>query len=278
MSYITAIIVSKDRACQLDALLQSIDKYAPGIFKAHIIYKSSNQSYQDGYNKMIEGRIYYNTPLAWWPEITFKSTILSAVEFGQSYDNSLCCELLTDDSIYFRPFTFNDSTLKDFFNTHNCKSFAPRCGFNTQQQCHWAPIFQKKIEPVYEDENIIKWKFSEHDYGTDYGRPISLDGNIHPIDVLYESMINNQWNWCGGLDAMNTEPFQPYISSYKHSILTNIPANSTHGAIADNWGKHYAYSFEELNAMFLKGYRLDIDNIDFSNVIGGHQEFEFKWK
>lgn len=268
---ITAVIVSKDRACQLDALLQSIEKYAPGIFDIHIMFKTSNEEYLGGYQILWQ---------RWWDkvelhkEITFKDTLCHIVKNSKS----LCCQLLTDDSLWFRPFTFTDEELFTFFCEYNCWSFAPRCGFNTQQQCHWSPIFQDKIEPVRDFGNVIMWDFTKHSYATDYGRPISLDGNIHPREMLLEEMIKHDWNWCGGLDALPLDRFKPYLASYKESCMVNIPMNSTHGAIADNWGKFHSYTFEELNQRFLDGQRIDIDSMNFDSIIGGHQELPLKFK
>lgn len=266
---ICAIIVSKDRACQLDALIQSMNKYAPGIFDINIIYKQSNDFYQAGYNRLSD--LTEDEDINWIYEDTFRTSIIQAVQNS----DSKCCILLTDDSIFFDDFTFNDITLFSFFEQYNCKTFSPRCGFNTKQQCHWEPIFQREIEPIYDLNDIIIWDFMQHDFSTDYGRPVSLDGNIHPRELLLDSMINSEWTWCSALDGMNREKFLPHMASYKHSILTNVPVNSTHGAIANNWGKYYTFTFEELNQAFLDGKRININKLDFSKVNGAHSEIEY---
>ncbi len=268
---IHAMVVSKDRACQLDALLQSIYKYAPNIFNIDVVYKYSNSFYADGYAKLIRLPQHQHYDIKWIPENTFRDSVIQSVEES----NSSCCALLTDDSIFFDFFPISDHMLSSIFETRNCKTFSPRCGFNTKQQCHWEPIFQKEIEPVWENNSLVMWDFTKHDYSTDYGRPVSLDGNINDRRTLLEMMKTNDWNWCGGLDGMNTGPLQPYMMSYKKSILTNIPVNSTHGSYATNWGKFYTFTFEELNQAFLDGKRININKMDFSNVIGGHQEIEY---
>ena len=44
------IILSKDRACQLDLLLQSIDKNMPELISPTVLYRSSSANFDAGYN------------------------------------------------------------------------------------------------------------------------------------------------------------------------------------------------------------------------------------
>lgn len=261
-----AIIVSKDRACQLDALLQSIVKYAPQL-QPYIIYTASSPKYLDAY-RIVQAE--YNW-CHFYLEDGFKNTIMQAL----TENNSKCVCLLTDDSIFYNNLLYTDNSLNEMFQRTKCWTFSPRCGLNTQQQCHWMPIFQEPIEIIYQEDNMMMWNFTKHSYSNDYGRPVSLDGNINSREKLVPQMSVENWNWCGGLDGICTEPFLPYMSSYKHSILTNIPVNSTHGNKTDNWGKFVNQSFEELNNKFLSGLRVNIEKMDFSHVIGGHQEIEY---
>ncbi len=49
---INAIIFSKDRALQLRLLLYSIEKNSPLTFKLNVIYKYSDDSFKEGYEKV----------------------------------------------------------------------------------------------------------------------------------------------------------------------------------------------------------------------------------
>ena len=51
---IDTIIFTKDRACQLDLLLQSIVKNGNNLFNINILYEASSQEYKDGYLKVSE--------------------------------------------------------------------------------------------------------------------------------------------------------------------------------------------------------------------------------
>ena len=51
---INAIILSKDKACQLDLLLTSIQRNSSNLFNVKVVYESSNNSFEQGYDKVKE--------------------------------------------------------------------------------------------------------------------------------------------------------------------------------------------------------------------------------
>ena len=64
---INALVLSKDRACQLRLLLESIKKYASGFFnEIRVIYTGSNSLYEEGYKKLQSENILHN--LSWQKE------------------------------------------------------------------------------------------------------------------------------------------------------------------------------------------------------------------
>ena len=57
---INAIILSKDRACQLELLIRSISRKCKNLFNIKVIYEHSNYSFELGYNKLKEDLYYEN--------------------------------------------------------------------------------------------------------------------------------------------------------------------------------------------------------------------------
>jgi hypothetical protein len=55
---IKLIIWSRDRACQLETLLTSIEEFAPDIFDIETIWSYSANSYLLGYNKLLKKNIF----------------------------------------------------------------------------------------------------------------------------------------------------------------------------------------------------------------------------
>ena len=80
---INALIVSKDRACQLRLLLESIKLNADNFFnQILIIHKGSNFLYEEGYRKLQAEKILPN--LAWQAEQDFVSDFKNAMLVSDS--------------------------------------------------------------------------------------------------------------------------------------------------------------------------------------------------
>lgn len=254
------VIFSKDRAAQLDLLIQSIYKFVcnPNIF---VIYKYSEEKYQTAYN--ILSNKYSNIILI--KEYELREELIDIID---ELDRTTC--LCTDDSVFFRelPKINYEQLLID----NNCNSFSTRSGLNTLQQCHWKPIFQKPINNLSTDHNFLKWKWSEHDYRTDYGRPMSIDGNIFLSSKLHKILKETNWDNPRNLDAIMHDDFGEHIMSFHHSVLTCIPWNLVAPGNADNYGLFHKHHQSDINNNYLNGKTIQLDKLDFSNVYSSHIE------
>lgn len=263
---INYLIYSKDRASQLDLLLRSIDKYATNI-NTIILYKTSNNDFQLGYNKLIAQCDKYHSAPTIIPESDFRRDTIELVKNHP-------CELfglLTDDSIFYRDLRYTSNELFQLMLVNNCHSFSFRNGLNTKLQCHYQPIYSE-LECSHINNDIIMWDTSRYSYGTDFGRPVSIDGNIFNYNNLLKTLTEFEWQCPRTLDGVNTKYLGPKMMAFNHSIVVNLPWNLTVGGNADNWGKYYSYSLVELNDRWLKGQKIDLDSIDCSNIISSHQE------
>lgn len=268
---INYIIHSKDRACQLDLLLQSIEKYGNDQIACAVIYKATTPAFDDGYNKLFENCS--KSLLLARREQNFRDDTLDLL----IYSPSRLFGFFTDDTVLFRPLRYTSNELYDLMVEQKCKSFSLRNGLNTELQCHYQPIYEK-LELLYNKDGIIKWDTSKYRYDRDFGRPMSIDGNFFTYNELVPTLIEFPWKCPRTLDGVNTDYIRPYMMAFDHSIAVNLPLNLTAGGYADNWGHFYQYSLEELNQRFLDGQRIDLDKIDFSNVVSSHQERELFFK
>ena len=82
---INALILSKDRACQLRLLFDSIKKYAPNLFnQITVIYIGSDDEFRQGYDKLISQEVLPN--LVWQKEKDFVQDFIDFFEeFFQLY-------------------------------------------------------------------------------------------------------------------------------------------------------------------------------------------------
>lgn len=89
---INCLIFSRDRACQLDALLQTIDRYAP-MLKPTVLFRASNRDFAEAYDLIWRPGMFRDDlrtlePFAWWVRTLVKG-------FGDTV-----CFLVDDDLFY----------------------------------------------------------------------------------------------------------------------------------------------------------------------------------
>ena len=94
---IDCLIFSKDRACQLDALLQTIDRHAP-MLRPTILYSWSDRRYHEGYRLLRLQRA--GSGIEWIAQPAADTfALLTRYLVGQS---ELVC-LLVDDDLFYAP-------------------------------------------------------------------------------------------------------------------------------------------------------------------------------
>ena len=66
--------------------------------------------------------------------------------------------------------------------------------------------------------------------------------------------------------------------AYKTSALINSPNNIVNTTFQNISGEKFNFTPKELNDKYLSNQIIDFDLLDFSNIVGCHQELEFKFK
>jgi hypothetical protein len=274
LNKIKYVILSKDRACQLDLLLRSIDKNMPDLIEPMILYRASTAEFEDGYH-YIQEKCYNCTPIFLREIEGFRSDVIDA----SCYDGYELTGILTDDTVFFKNPSKSYSEILDFMKKYNCQSFSTRIGKNTNEQCHYRHEAIPDLIIEKEENGMFWFDSSKYRYDINFGRPISLDGHFHFTGPLLETMVNTSWNCPRTLDGMDTSRVGPRIACFNESITVSIPVNLTcDGRVPDNFGHFYSYSLEELNNRFLNGQVIDMGKIDFSKVNMSHMEFPLFFK
>jgi hypothetical protein len=161
----------------------------------------------------------------------------------------------------------------------NC--FSLRLGLNTVN-CYTMQKLNKlnnhNTHNFYYDvdliEPVISWKVAD---GTnDYAYPMSLDGHIFKTEYIK--------NLCEILEYTNPNLFEAFlsnftkpemiISSYKNSKLVNSPINRVQETFQNLSGMKYKYSIEDLNEMYLDGLILNLEKMNFNEILAPHQEIQ----
>lgn len=266
---IQTICFSKDRASQLRLLLISIARNSPNVFNLNILYKSSNEDYDRAYKKLQEENII--SGINWIPETNFKQ---QTIELLESQSEFSC--FFTDDDIIYRPFSITEITDK-LKSDNDVFCFSLRLGTNVT----WCYTMNaSNVLGDYTDEgNTIKWEWSKR--YLDFGYPLSVDGHIFRTkEILKLSKaisFHNPNTFEGNLQIFDNYP-KEFMTSFKESVLVNSPSNIVNDTHPNLNGNKFSYTQQELNEKFLQGLNIDLDSIDFSKIIGCHQELEFKFK
>ena len=269
---INYIIYSKDRACQLDLLLRSIDKFADGKIGCTVLCKTSNSDFVEGYKKLSKNK--YRCLKSLIPEMNYRYDTLLLIKDNQSE----LFGFFTDDTVLYRPFEIDTDEIYQTMKDNKCYSFSLRSGLNITEQCHYRQEGYIKPEYIYNKDNLLIWDTTKHSYGTNNGRPMSIDGNFFTYEELYKTLTKYDFKCPRTLDGIDTFYIRPNMMSFKESIAVNLPVNlSADGNIPDNFSHFYHFSLESLNKQFLEGKVIDLDNLDFSNIHMSHHELEFKF-
>jgi len=238
------IILSKDRAAQLDSLLRSVrDHFHIPHGAVHVLHKASAEPFERGYDLLKRHGILPDTH--WHAERDFRADILALL--GALPRMSLVM-ILVDDDIVFRD--FSDRALIEAFQPHHLfiSLRASRDYRDTQ------PHFMRT-------EPCLEWRWRQRlPKRQVWNYPFSLDGNIFDRDVLLRLMATLDFKAPNSLEkalhrakrrlslVMRGRALAP-----TQAVIYNNPLNK----VQSEWSTWNAgISADEINARFLAGERI----------------------
>ncbi|MDR1720330.1 MAG: hypothetical protein LBR67_09485 [Dysgonamonadaceae bacterium] len=271
---IETVIFSRDRAMQLDLLLQSINRHdIDKRLNVNVLFSASEDAYRAGYallrekyrnTSWIEEKEYSkphlqsNFDVLYWHNLywllKYKRLRRNKTDFRAALIKLLAESeakhiiFLTDDSVFYR-----DIILPD--RLQNIESFSLRHGANLSGG-------------VYETTgDWISWDVYENDFATDWGYPFSVDGHIYPKDkllhIINKILFNNPNTLEGNVACYVGEKrlFQRVFAN-EQSCLAGFELNRVQTVARNN---NLEISQKLLNDYYLDGYTLNI-NYDKENV------------
>ena len=269
---LSSIIFSRDRASQLHLLLDSLSKnfFLSGT---NVIYKYTDEEHKLGY-EMVQKSFPGYEGVNWVREEDFQKDTLDTVDKSE---NLVC--FFTDDDIFYRPIHVDIDDIKELFDSVEnigCLSF--RLGENTTIQDQYTGqvcVTPKKVA-IYKD-NFFVWDWKNYTgMLSNFYYPFSVDGHVYRKAEIQHLLSRYQFSNPNNLEGdgtNHTKVLPPYICCLQHSCVVNTPINIA-GDSKNRAGEKFGISLKDMNRRYIDGETISLESIDFSNVVGCHQELE----
>ncbi|MFC1842066.1 hypothetical protein ACFLYU_00200 [Candidatus Dependentiae bacterium] len=248
------VAFSFNRPIQLYALLESLDTYVTGLEQVHIIYRSTNENYEQAYQEVIEQFPYviFHKQGA-NPKKDFKPLTLHA-----SFD-SPCAYIL---------FAVDDIIVKDFINIENdiellketnAYGFYYRLGLNI----NWNYPYNRankvsKIEKINDD--VHQWHLKNGTY--DWGYPNTVDMTMYKKSDIQNDLKRMHYHAPNPLEGNWARLGNKIRKSgktglcHEKSKIVNLPLNRVQNVYQN---RHMnTLGAEELLEKFNQGLKIDI--------------------
>ena len=247
---IDIIIWSKNRACQLDLLLRSIQDHFPDAGTIFILYHSTSEDYKGGYDKLKAKQ--FPMLIKWIQQENFETDIKCIL------DKMFTPYILgiSDDCVFIK-----DAILPDDFKLENDEiCFSLRHG-NNHNYCLTAN--KEMVIPIFIREgNTIKWEWPMSDSYADYGYPSAVDSSIYDrkyITAIWKSLsFNNPCDLENEFNHKYRNYSKPYMKSFTDCRLLSIPANRTNDSSNNTFE---GLTAEQLNKYWLDGIEISTENL-----------------
>lgn len=264
---ITTIIFSRDRACQLDLLLRSIERFAPGVV-VRVLYRATTDEYARGYEVVRQE----HPDISWRQEIDFQTDV-SAMVRRTITDYVMC---MTDDSIFRRELSGN-TFASVLGRAQEVICFSLRLGQNTTF-CY--PLDRSQDSPYFFSHFDVKlWEWRQAD--GDFGYPGSLDAHIFRRDT-FENLLRfrsfrNPNEMEDALVAGCRGSDQTLMGSYKESLVVSLPLNRVNETHRNRVGFDETLNEKNLNDLYLAGDRISLDALVDLPVNAAHAELPLEF-
>ena len=176
---VNLLIVSKDRACQLDLTFRSILKNFCIPYDATVLYTYSDDFYKAGYDIVIE---LYEDKFNFVKESNFKQNVLSSIRLENKYFTSLGDDVLVNGRIEYT------KEFEVFDNSESILALNYRMGPNVEVVYEGDPPQQL---PEFSADSVWNWSKCEE---KDWYYPMALMGQFYRTSDMINYLPNLAFN------------------------------------------------------------------------------------
>jgi hypothetical protein len=250
----TAIVFSKDRAMQLDALLRSYKTHVTSLRDVCVLYTASTLRHVRAYREVFSAHK-HATPFA--QSDSFKTDLLQLIP----EDSNVV--FFVDDQVFTRPWTVvEESGLSLRLGLHLTYDYA----YGSKHQ----PL---PLHRIFGDRVSWNWREGEGSWGY----PLSLDGHVFEAKEMRGMIEAIDFHSPNTLEA----GLQAFVSCflprrgtcYRESKIVNVPWN----IVQTDWhNRNAGLSAEDLLSAWEAGMQIDLSGIYGVLNESVHQEFPLK--
>jgi len=250
---INIVIFSKDRAMQLDALLNSwsIHSEDKDIYTSIVIFKASDA----------KNRQQYLCLKMAYPNVRFVEEVDFKLETIEACQGSQYTIFLVDDAVFIKPFSLG-SVINKFQTYPDIIGFSFRLGKNTDY-CYMRNKDQKVPEFSAIGDGVLKYNWTLAEY--DFGYPLEVSSSMYRTNEILPLIKNLNFRNPNTLELELAQQAQQYSEANKYlmcfedSVAFCNPINMVQSVFINNRvAYNSSYSSEELAELFAKGSRIDI--------------------
>lgn len=263
------IIFSKNRASQLNLLLDSIKLNGLHLFdKIQVLYKADVE-YVSGYDKLktkFDGLVTFNL------ESNFRADLINLIG-----DDIEFTTLLVDDAVMYDKVTETKEFILSSIHDKVC-CFSLRLGLNCVYS-HPANL-SYKIQNYGLLNGIVTFHHKIQGPG-DFSYPLSTDGHIFKTEKLRDMLLSTPFNNPNSLEAnlqRQLNQTEELMICFEKSKVVSIPVNLVNDTYKNRHGLEFYISEKELNDKYLNNETIDLNAMDFTNINGPHKEIQYKFK
>ncbi len=282
---IKIICPSRDRTCQLDCLLRSIEQnWTFDGLEIGIIYKATNDRFAEGYDRVFDSYWFDEYDIWACPEGDFCEDIKTALHPLDEEEHSLA-GFMCDDCVVYRSFGLSSEDIVGAVNK-DVVCFSMRLSDTHYIQNYQILEIHKEIKGLkyfYNHHDLIEWKYKTYPRYSNPGYLFSMDGHFYPTGWLYGAVKDRTFESPRALehqlnvdDSLRSKaPANMVCSADGSAVFVNTINAIQEGIPA---GLKYSYSPEELNQKFLKGERISMRSFDNIEIFGCHDEIKLEFE
>ncbi len=264
---VVGLVFSKDRAMQLDATLHSfyVRCQDPQLVQMKVLYLATNEQLRRQYQVLQRD----------YPEVTFVEEKNFKEQVLTLQNNHQFVLFLVDDNLFVRDFSIQ--AIIDALNKYpDTLGFSLRLGWNTVY-CYTQCCLQK-VPPFEDIENgaiMYDWTQAEQDFG--YCLEISSSlYRIADLKILLQQLPYDHPNTLESVLSLQQGRFshRGRLLCNKFTIAFCTPINRVQEICANDFGRIFSYSIEELRDKFSQGYRIDVEKYKNYLPMACHEEVE----